>query len=218
MARTNKNFETKKQEIIKIALHLFLENGYENTSIHTILQAASISKGAMYHYFISKEDVLDAVINFVIDQDASRFQTIMDDKNISAVEKLQMLITSGEKPPDVSEATLYAERNKNSIFDYRSKELSLKRTVPDIAKIIKQGVEEGIFYTDYPDEMAECFYILTRSLFEVSKEMTFAEQRKRIDACIYVLENCLGRNLGEFASLKQTLLSQFEKMLGGHIK
>jgi AcrR family transcriptional regulator len=48
----------KKQKIMNIALHLFAEEGYAHTSIDKIATMANISKGLMYTYFHSKDDLL----------------------------------------------------------------------------------------------------------------------------------------------------------------
>lgn len=54
--------ETTKQKIMDVALELFAHEGYFQTSISTIAKKASISKGLMYNYFESKEDLLKAII------------------------------------------------------------------------------------------------------------------------------------------------------------
>lgn len=64
--RTPKQFqeirEEKKNAIMQVALQLFANEGYHSTSISKIAQKASISKGLMYNYFESKEDLLKAII------------------------------------------------------------------------------------------------------------------------------------------------------------
>jgi protoporphyrinogen oxidase/DNA-binding transcriptional regulator YbjK len=48
----------KRQQVIDIALEMFISRGYENVSVDEIIEAADISKGTFYHYFSSKEDLL----------------------------------------------------------------------------------------------------------------------------------------------------------------
>ena len=65
--RTEKQFkeirETKKELILNTALEEFAEHGYHATSISKISNKANISKGLIYNYFESKEDVLKSIIN-----------------------------------------------------------------------------------------------------------------------------------------------------------
>ncbi len=67
MPRTPEQFEKiraeKRQQIMDAALELFANEGYHSTSISRIAQSAGISKGLMYNYFDSKEDLLRSVMN-----------------------------------------------------------------------------------------------------------------------------------------------------------
>jgi len=62
MPKTKKQFaeirEEKKSLIIETAIELFAEKGFHNTSISEIAKKAGISKGLMYNYYESKEDLL----------------------------------------------------------------------------------------------------------------------------------------------------------------
>lgn len=65
--RTPKQFqeirEEKKAHIMDIALKYFASEGYHKTTISDITKHAGISKGLMYNYFESKEDLLTAIID-----------------------------------------------------------------------------------------------------------------------------------------------------------
>ncbi|MFE9249229.1 TetR/AcrR family transcriptional regulator [Streptomyces sp. NPDC007088] len=49
------------QRLLAAATHLFAEQGYDRTSVQEIVEAAGVTKGALYHYFGSKEDLLQEV-------------------------------------------------------------------------------------------------------------------------------------------------------------
>jgi AcrR family transcriptional regulator len=72
MPRTEKQFEkirTQKIELIKnTALKLFAANGYHSTSISKIASSAKISKGLIYNYFKSKEEILSKIVDMGIDK------------------------------------------------------------------------------------------------------------------------------------------------------
>jgi AcrR family transcriptional regulator len=69
--RTEEQFEVIRQEkrqlIMDTALELFAAAGYENTTINLIAKKAGISKGLLYNYFTSKEELLEAILNKGID-------------------------------------------------------------------------------------------------------------------------------------------------------
>ena len=61
MAR-NKYPEVTEERILEAAQRLFLEKGYDNTTIQDIVdQLGGLTKGAVYHHFKSKEEILDKV-------------------------------------------------------------------------------------------------------------------------------------------------------------
>ena len=69
--RTMKKSNTK-QEILDTALNLFSVQGYEATSISQIADVVGIRKASMYSHFASKQEILDALIQEVLDQYSKR--------------------------------------------------------------------------------------------------------------------------------------------------
>ena len=54
-----------REYILKTALHLFMANGYKGTSYQDLVKKTGLSKGAIYHHFKSKEDILVSVFEFM---------------------------------------------------------------------------------------------------------------------------------------------------------
>ena len=63
-----KKGERRKQDLLNIAYRMFIEKGYENTSVDDIIIEAGIAKGTYYYYFESKEATLEAVIEMMIEK------------------------------------------------------------------------------------------------------------------------------------------------------
>ena len=53
-----------KEKILLSAEKLFARNGYESTSVNAIIEDAGVSKGAFYHHFTTKDDLISAIIEF----------------------------------------------------------------------------------------------------------------------------------------------------------
>ena len=70
--RIVKEHDERRNEIITTAEEFFLTKGFNKTTVNDILKRIGIAKGTFYHYFVSKEEVLDAVIGQIIDQEISR--------------------------------------------------------------------------------------------------------------------------------------------------
>lgn len=84
--------EQSRMKILMAALEVFAEKGYTSSSIEQIAKKAGMAKGSVYHYFDSKEAVLEAVIiNGMAD-----FEEIMKEVHSkpSPAEQLQVLIST----------------------------------------------------------------------------------------------------------------------------
>ena len=195
MARAGAHYDEKKQKLIEIAFELFMRDGYENTSIQDIMNVAKISKGAMYHYFTCKEDILDAVLNYIIDLDMKRSDSVLNSTTLRPIEKLTAMMSFDrlQTAREVKQAAEYLMQRPDSIFDYRARELSKKRSIPSIANLIKEGVAVGEFHTKYPEEMASSLYVSVQSIGELIVHQTdISALRRNIEALIELLTLCLG--------------------------
>lgn len=61
--------KTSKENMLLVALRLFAQKGYEATSIFDIAQELQITKGAIYKHFKNKQDILDAIISKMEEND-----------------------------------------------------------------------------------------------------------------------------------------------------
>ena len=189
-----------------------MRNGYEDTSIQDIMNAAQISKGAMYHYFTCKEDILNAVLNYLIDLDRQHSDSILNSTALRPIEKLvaMMSLDRPQTAPEVKQAAEYVSQRQDSIFDYRARELSKKHSIPSIANLIREGIAAGEFHTKYPDEMAAFIYASVQSISEliVAPTDTSALQGS-IEALTELLTHCLGLEQKEQDFLTAFFKDQF---------
>ncbi len=88
MVRTVKDPDVRRNEIIDVAQALFLSKGYDNTSVQDVLDGAGIAKGTFYHYFGSKMELLDALVDRLTDVASGFCGTDRARPELSAVEKL----------------------------------------------------------------------------------------------------------------------------------
>lgn len=66
----------KREKIINVSLNLFLNKGFNETTIDEITKLANISKGSFYTYFKSKEELLEKIIENLIENIEERFYEI----------------------------------------------------------------------------------------------------------------------------------------------
>jgi len=147
----------KKNELIKISERLFIDKGYEETSVDDILRASGLSKGGFYHYFKSKDEVLTESINNIIDKLLEQLEPIVDDKNLNALQKLKLFLKmKSEFQNSNREYAKYLSMLLKSDFTlYKYYVTVAHKFVVPLGKIIEQGVNEGIFIVKFPYETAD---------------------------------------------------------------
>ena len=130
-----------------------------------IIEANSISKGTFYHYFESKEDLLNCLVDRITDQVTEEISRALAVEGLDAITRLNTLfITSSRWKAANREALMaivkpmFAEENLR--MRRKMSERSTAVVKPMIESIIRQGVAEGAFHTEYPEETAELIFRL----------------------------------------------------------
>lgn len=165
MAR-NKYPEETINKILDVSMELFLEKGYEHTSIQDIVNnLGGLSKGAIYHHFKSKEDILDGVMNKLYQNNANEtdhLRQLEKNKNMTGLQKLQSLFTTAlESPRQDDMFQMAPDFLKNPQMLAMQLEGIYKESVPHFVQpIIEEGVVDGSIKTDYPKELAEMILLL----------------------------------------------------------
>ena len=157
MAR-NKHPEETVNRILDVSLRLFLEKGYEYTSIQDIIGGlGGLSKGAIYHHFKSKEDILEAVTDKLVGSSNRMLMKIRDRKDLNGRDKLKTIFRESLMRPGQKELFAVAPnigKNPKLLFSI------LRDTTDEVAPnyifpSIKEGIKDGSIKTDYPAELAE---------------------------------------------------------------
>lgn len=180
MARNNHPEETINL-ILDVAFRLFMEKGYEYTSIQDIINnLGGLSKGAIYHHFKSKEDILVAVTDRMTAESNKMLAVIRDRSDLSGKEKLKMIFKTSICRPVQDEIFAVAPNFSNNpklLFSL------LHDTIDEVAPnyilpIIKQGISDGSIQTDYPEQLSELIILVTNvwmnpMIMDNSKEETY---------------------------------------------
>lgn len=159
MVRTVKKPEERRREIIAAANELFQTKEYEATTMKDVMEAVGIAKGTIYHYFKSKEDLLEAVVEQTVDEYIAAMQSILDETEGDALKRMQVLITSGNVADEHEQILEQLHRPGNVGMHTRQLAETISKLAPLYASVIQQGCEEGVFQTEHPLECAE--FLLT---------------------------------------------------------
>ena len=156
------NSQATIEAILSVSAKLFLEKGFDKTSMQDIATTAGISKGAIYHHFKSK----DEIIKSVMEKQTKTVKDIMENflsgtRSLSGKEQLQLIL---EKNLENQEAHYLDDamsiRMKSAEFVISYMKDCVNNDAPFLSKIIQKGIDDGSIVTKYPDECAEIFLLL----------------------------------------------------------
>lgn len=160
----NKYPEETVNLILDVSMRLFVEKGYDNTSIQDIInQLGGLSKGAIYHHFKSKESILIAVYDRISMSIEDNMVLIRDDKKLNGMEKLQKMFASSLESKQHIE--LFSVTPK-LLDNPRLLAIQLKSVIEDVVPnyvepVIIEGVKDGSICTKYPKELAQVMILLS---------------------------------------------------------
>lgn len=204
---TKKDPLLRKQEIIEVALKLFISKGYEETSTNDIMEMLNISRGGLYHHFGSKEEILDSAITTLLSSEKARVELVLDDDNLSSLDKLKIVTGFDSSSQSLAdEVTTLAQAKDNPTLITHLLRKKLEIITPLFANIIKQGIKEGVFNCNYPEEVSKMIIILSTVLFSGSiLHMSLEEFMEMIKAFQDTTEAMLGAAPSTFDFMSETI-------------
>lgn len=162
MAR-NKHPEETVHLILDVAFRLFMEKGYEHTSIQDIIDhLGGLSKGAIYHHFKSKEDILVAVTDRITAESNQMLMDIRDRTDLSGEEKLKTIFKASICRPVQNDIfTVAPDFHNNPKLLFSLLHDTIEEVAPNyILPIIQQGISDGSIKTEYPEQLAELIILV----------------------------------------------------------
>jgi AcrR family transcriptional regulator len=131
------------EQILNTALSLFCEKGYHSTSIEDIARQAEISKGLLYHYFKSKEEVLGALVEI-------RINDVLVVMNTAKAKP-----TPAQQIQYIAEGALDDVRHKPEVFRFYLNLFTQPRLDPVVAKYTQKLMDEQAQQFKVQTEMFE---------------------------------------------------------------
>jgi AcrR family transcriptional regulator len=143
------------QRLLAAATRLFAERGYDRTSVQEIVEAAGVTKGALYHYFGSKEDLLQEVYARVLRLQQQRLDTYVNATGPVAdrlrAAAADVVVTTIE---NLDDASIFF-RSMHHLSPAKNKEVRAERRRyhERFRALIEAGQREGVFSTATPADL-----------------------------------------------------------------
>lgn len=188
MSRIDKASITK-QKITTTATALFFQNGFENTTMMDIMKSTGLSKGALYHHFNSKQEIMEYIIAQRKELINNLFEGLAENRDLNSVEKIDLLLRELLKDDTLFNLTQnhWAEKVPYALLD------TLRNSVNVLSKyveeIIRQGNASMEFNCKHPKEIAEIFMLLFDVWLDpIIVNSTYHEVYNRIQFIVTMLQ------------------------------
>jgi AcrR family transcriptional regulator len=175
----------RRDSFVEAAHRLLQEQGYEQMSIQDVLDLTEASRGAFYHYFNSKQELLEAVVDRMVDAAFAEVAPVVDDPHLSAPAKLERFFSGiarykSEHKELVLKLLQVWLSDDNAIVREKLRHMGMRRLPPLLAPIIRQGNEEGVFDATSPEATAAIVVTLLQGFQDAATEMYVARQANAI--------------------------------------
>ena len=157
----NKYPEETVQKILDASLKLFLEKGYEHTSIQDIIDnLGGLSKGAIYHHFKSKEEVFDALCEKLF-YEINPFEKAKSHKELNGLEKLKCVLRTSFDETEYHQLSMASMQLMGSPAFLKKLIESNQELAPMYQELIEEGIQDGSIQSEQPKLLADLFVLLT---------------------------------------------------------
>jgi AcrR family transcriptional regulator len=211
--RIVKEPEERRKEILDTAEKLFYSKGYAKTKIVDIINDIGMSKGNFYYYFKSKEEVMDAIITRMIDEDVAEAKAIAADPSLSVHEKVLRILKTHRAKLTERDRRTFTQINgiENPEMLLKTVRQTIDKLTPILAEATMQGIEDGAFKIEYPEEtlailMSACTVQFLFRIVEPSKPSVMSVQNAK--AFTTLLERAVCADKGSFDYLFEVLLTE----------
>ncbi len=180
MARITKDPETRRKEFIKAARELFLEKGFDQTSVNDITNKVGMSHGSFFYYFKSKNEVMKEVITDNLNYWKEFMNDLVSNNEMNALEKLKIIFSITIKSQNAKQnLNEFLQKEGNAVMYREHRKKSREIVIPLLTQVVEQGVKEGTLKVEYPRETVEFVSYIVENLGDSLKSAQDKEEYLR---------------------------------------
>ncbi|WP_339205654.1 TetR/AcrR family transcriptional regulator [Paenibacillus sp. FSL K6-3182] len=207
MSRVNKKPEIRRAEIIEASLELFRENGYNQTAVDDIVNKLGIAKGTFYYHFKTKYDIMIAIVERLAEEKVNMVKVLAETEGMTVEAKMYTILW--EQPyEDESKIIEFLHHEHNASIHQKVLVQAVQDSAPYVTQILNQGMAEGTFQIQDPQETAEFILVGINFMFDPGIFLWSEDivERKKL-AFTRIIERMLGDSF-TFSNLSKTSLKQ----------
>lgn len=176
-----KEYQDKRGQILDAAQRLIYTKGYEQLTIQDVLDELKISKGAFYHYFDSKQALLEAIVERYGAEAEQIFRAILDDGQLTTLARLQRFFDAGGRWKSERKEFLLAllrvwYTDDNALVRAHVEATMAARTAPMLTALIEEGARTGELNTPFPDQAGAVVLALLTSAGNSISRLILSDQ------------------------------------------
>lgn len=157
----NKYPEETVQKILDASLKLFLEKGYEETTVLDIIsEMGGLTRGAFYHHFKSKEEVFDALCEKLF-YESNPFEKAKSHKELNGLEKLKCVLSTSFDETEYHQLSMASMQLMGSPAFLKKLIESNQELAPMYQELIEEGIQDGSIQSEQPKLLADLYVLLT---------------------------------------------------------
>ena len=174
--------QVRREAFLDAAERLIRTQGYEQMSVQDVLDTLATSRGAFYHYFDSKQALLEAVVERFADAGLAAVSPVLADPDLPALRKLERLFGGIQQWKAEQKELVLAivdvwNSDANAIVREKVRRLTAARLQPVLADVVREGVARGQFRVTAPEEAARVLVHLMQGYQDVAVDLFVGGQR-----------------------------------------
>lgn len=144
-----------KEKILKAAGEVFAQKGFDAATMQDIMEKCSLSKGAIYHHFKSKEEIMQALGDKMFFEN-NPFEEVRKRTNLNGLHKIRELLKINQSDAKRNEMNIQAITIlKDPHILSAALEANRKYLTPLWLELLEEGKRDGSIKTEYARELSE---------------------------------------------------------------
>jgi AcrR family transcriptional regulator len=208
-------YDSRRERLLDATWEFMLEQGFQRATLNRLIAYAGTSKGAFYHYFDSREELITEVVERAVRGGIEQVEGELGDDTVPAIEKLDRFLGVSSRRPSATAVLrrlfLQVHASGNLALLDRLQQRANAKSVALLERIVRQGISEGVFETPCPTETVDVILGVTdRALLDAIRllqsdlddEGVAREWLRQAEAITYITERLLGLAQGELDRLQ----------------